>query len=169
MKMWRMNLAAALLLPAALLLSGCASWFGPTVEVDGETYRALRKIEEDLLVEVARRYLKKNTPKVVSIHECDLALRGDPDLKITYTGDRCGEARVTWEMPSRFLTVLFIGHFLERDMYCVLEEKQKMSALIDFRPKLDPSRYVTPVFPKNAGEVPPPASPGAGESAPDRR
>ena len=168
MKMWRMNLTAASLISAALLLSGCASWFGPTVEVEGETYRALKPIEEELLVEVARRYLKKNTPRVVSIHECDLALRNDPELKITYTGDRRGEARVTWEMPNRWLTVLFIGHFLERDMYCVLEEKQKMSALIDCRPKLDPSRYVTPVFPKNAGEEPPAAAPGAG-TAPAKR
>ena len=162
MKMWRMNLTAAMLISAALLLSGCASWFGPTVKVKGETYRALKKIEEELLVEVARRYLKKNTPRVVSIHECDLALRNDPDLKITYTGDRCGEARVIWEMPNRWLTVLFIGPFLERDMYCILEEKQKLPALIDCRPKLDPSRFVTPVFPQNAGEEPPPASPAAG-------
>ena len=105
---------------ALLLLSGCASWFGPTVEVDGQTYRALTKTEEETLVEVARRYLRKNTPRVVSVQECDIALRSDPDVKVKYTGDRCGEARVSWEMPKRWLTVLFIGQFLEREMYCIL-------------------------------------------------
>lgn len=171
MKKLRMRMAAALLMPAALLMSGCAGWFGPTVEVKGETYRALKKIEEDLLVEVARRYLKKNTPKVVSIHECDIALRSDPDLKMVYTGDRCGEAYVTWEMPTRWLTVLFIGRFLERDMYCVLEEKPKMSKLIDCRPKSDPSRFVTPTFPESAGEpsTSAPTIPPAGGGEPARR
>ena len=169
----RSQMRLLLLLAAVLpLLSGC-TWFGPMVEVEGQTYRALRKVEEELLVEVARRYLKKNTPKVVSIHECDIALRSDPDLKIDYTGDRCGEARVTWEMPTRWLTVLFIGRFLEKDMYCVLEEKQKMSKLIDFRPKNDPSRYVTPTFPRNAGEAPAPAggtpAGGSRKQAPTRR
>ena len=155
-------------LPAVLLaasVAGCASWFGPTVEVEGETYRALDKLEEQLLVEVARHYLKKNSPKVVSIHECDIALREDPDIKIVYTGDRRGEAYVTWEMPKRWLTVLFLGNFLERDMYCLLQEKEKLPALIDCRPKWEPSRYVTPVFPADAGTpaaAPQPPTGGAG-------
>jgi len=159
---WKVGVVTSALLVSTLLVSavmqaGCASWYGPTVEVGGETYRALKKIEEDLLVEVARRYLKKNTPKVVSVRECDIALRTEPELKIVYTGDRRGEAYVTWEMPKRWLTVLFIGNFLERDMYCILQEKERMSELIDFRPKSDPSRYVTPVFPKGAGNSPSPA------------
>lgn len=153
MKELRMSWMAALLLPA-LLLSGCASWFGPTVEVDGQTYRALTKDEEEALVQVARRYLRKNTPKVVSVQECDIALRNEPEVKVEYSGDRSGEARVSWMMPKRWLTVLFIGHFLERDMYCILEEKEKFSGLLDCRPKSDPSRFVTPVFPQNAGEEP---------------
>ena len=147
-------LLAAVLLAAVAMQAGCASWYGPTVEVEGETYRALKKIEEDLLVEVARRYLKKNTPKVVSVRECDIALRTEPELKIVYTGDRRGEAYVTWEMPKRWLTVLFIGNFLERDMYCILQEKERLAGMIDCRSKSDPSRYVTPVFPQNAGEQP---------------
>ena len=150
-QMTRWLTTAALAWSAALLPAGCASWFGPTVKVGEETYRALTKEEEQVLVEIARHYLKKNTPRVISIHECDLALRTDPEVKMNYSGDRCGEARVTWEMPGRWLTVLFIGPFLEREMYCLLEEKQKLPELIDCRPKLDPSRYVTPVFPKDAG------------------
>jgi len=174
MKMSRMSwMAALLLMPAALLLSGCASWFGPTVEVDGQTYRALNKDEEEALVQVARRYLRKNTPRVVSIQECDIALRNDPELKFDYAGDRYGEARVSWEMPKRWLTVLFSGHFLERDMYCVLEEKEKFSGVLDFRPKSDPSRFVTPVFSKNVGEVPEPSeekpADGGKKAAPKRR
>ena len=150
-------LLVSALLVSAVMQTGCASWYGPTVEVEGETYRALKKIEEDLLVEVARRYLKKNTPKVVSVRECDIAQRTEPELKIVYTGDRRGEAYVTWEMPKRWLTVLFIGNFLERDMYCILQEKARMSELIDCRSKSDPSRYVTPVFPKGAENSPSPA------------
>ena len=154
MKILQMSLTVLLLALAALLPTGCASMYGPTVKVGDQTYRALTKDEEETLVEIARRYLKKNTPRWLSVHECDIALRTDPDLKVNYTGDRCGEARVTWEMPTRWLSVLFVGPFLEREMYCILESKKKMTGLIDCRPKLDPSRFTTPVFPADAGSSP---------------
>ena len=68
---------------------------------------------------MARRNLRHRSarmgPKVVSVHECDIALREEPEMDVRYYGDMRGNAKLTWYFPKRKFTVEFIGEFLSRD------------------------------------------------------
>jgi hypothetical protein len=125
--------------------AGC-NVFYPTVKVGDETYRAVSEKERLLFLAIGKGFLKRNTPQIVTVEEYAYASKLEPELTIDYTGDRCGTARVMWDLPERKLTLIFSGPFFERGMLCMLEEEKKYDKLLDFRPKDDPSRYITPVF-----------------------
>ena len=129
------KLFAALLLPLfALLLLGSAGC-APTVKVGKNTYRAMTQKEIRIMIAIARNHIKHNVPKVVSVHECDIALREEPEMDVRYYGDMRGNAKLTWYFPKRKFTVEFIGEFLSRDMYCLFQTVDKLPDTIDFRPK----------------------------------
>lgn len=149
--------AAALPLMLALLML-CTAGCGPTVKVGKNTYRAMTKRETEIMIGLARNHIKRNVPKVVEVHECDIALREAPEMKVVYYGDMRGNAKLTWYFPKRKFTVEFIGEFLSRDMYCLFQTVDKLPDTIDFRPKSE--QNIPTLYPgiKGPGLAPAPAA-----------
>ena len=129
--------AAAMMPLLTLMLLLGTTGCGPRVKVGRNTYRAMTKRETEIMIGLARNHIKRNVPKVVSVHECDIALREAPEMDVRYYGDMRGNAKLTWYFPKRKFTVEFIGEFLSRDMYCLFQTVDKLPDTIDFRPKAE--------------------------------
>lgn len=113
-----------------VLFSGCNT---PTVNEYGNIYQALTKKEERLLLSLARATLKHNVSKgVVSAAESDHAAKNEPEFRIRYFGDRFGEARLSWQMPTRRIMVVFDGNFLTPEMHCILQIADRRPEMLDY-------------------------------------
>ena len=119
-------LFAALL--AAAALCGCH----PTVTVNGNTYDALDEEEKEMLRAIAVKTLEKNTGKAVLDSELRFARAHAPEMVIDYYGDRTGEARLSWQMPTRKVTIIFTGEFLTNKMDCMMQTIDNQPEIINF-------------------------------------
>ncbi len=109
------------------LACGC----GPTVEVDGQYYRALNHEEVHELVLFARSALKRS-PKAVSQMELARILSTEPEIEIRYRGDKDGTARLEWEVDGRRICMVFHGEFLTKKMGWMLETRENSDRVLDF-------------------------------------
>ena len=124
-----MKRISGLLFFLILLLIG-AGGCGPTVVVNGERYAALTPEEEHILVVLARSSLKRS-PKAIDPDELAVILSEEPNIRILYTGDRSGSARVGWDVNGQHITMVFRGRFLEDDMQWLLEKRADPNEIID--------------------------------------
>ena len=118
-------LFAALL---AAVFCGCH----PTVTVNGNTYEALDEKDKAALKAIAVKTLEKNTGKAVLDSELRFARANEPEMVIDYFGDRSGEARISWQMPARKITIIFSGEFLTNKMDCMMQTINNQPEIIDF-------------------------------------
>ena len=116
---------------ALLLLLLTAAGCGPTVKVDGETYRALTQEDQKLLVRLARLSLERS-PKAVSREELAVIQKNEPAMEIDYTGDKFGRALVSWQLPERKLSVVFEGEFTGSDRIIYLQNERNPVDFIDY-------------------------------------
>lgn len=115
--------SAVLLLAAA----GC----GPTVKVDGETYKALTQEDQKFLVRLARLSLERS-PKAVSREELAVIQNKEPEIKVDYTGDKFGRALVNWQLAERKLAVVFEGELAGDDRIVYLQSERNPVEYIDY-------------------------------------
>ena len=134
----------------AALLAAAFCGCHPTVTVNGNTYEALDEEDKAALRAIAVKTLEKNTGKAVLDSELRFARANEPEMVIDYYGDRTGEARVSWQMPARKITIIFSGEFLTKKMDCVMQTINNQPEIIDFT-----GGIVTGSF---KGAVPPPDS-----------
>ena len=109
-------------------LSGCA----PRVVVNGNSYVALTSEEESMLKAIALKTLENNVGRSIRESEFRFAKANDPTLIIDYSGDRYGDARVSWQMPTRKITLVFKGELLSDHMECLMQTVDNQPELIDF-------------------------------------
>ncbi len=109
------------------VFSGCAEY----VEVNGASYKAITKDQRRELIYRARLTLYKNS-KIVPTSDYLFATSHEPEIKISYSGDRFGTAKVTWQLPKRQYTLVFDGFLGTDRMTCILQVMDKQPDLIDF-------------------------------------
>ena len=86
------------------------------------------------MIAIARGTLKNNEKKgLITQTEADIAAKTEPEFNIRYYADRNGEAKVSWKMPERRITVDFRGDFLEPHMRFILQITKNQPDQIDFR------------------------------------
>lgn len=109
------------------ILGGCA----PTVTVNGETFEVLTPREEKDLILIARAALKRSK-KAATSSELQIIQNTAPEFKIDYYGDRSGDAKVTWDLPERRLTVQFRGQLLTDHMVAQMYTVKRYDGVLDF-------------------------------------
>lgn len=121
--------ALLLLLPLLLPLSGCRS--RPQVEVNGLFYDALTPAEEQELVVIARSAILR-AKKALLPGEDVLIRNSAPKIKIIYYHNCYGNALISWEAPTRRITVQFTGSLLSSTMHMQLYTVRNSNEIIDF-------------------------------------
>ncbi|MBS1370799.1 MAG: hypothetical protein HPZ91_12680 [Lentisphaeria bacterium] len=109
------------------LLSGCA----PTITVNDTSYKALTASEERHLISAARMLLMK-PGRVVTKDEVRIVQKTEPELKITYTGDRSGRAAVRWNAPQKIIVVHFDGELTDNDVSVSISTEKRQSEILKF-------------------------------------
>ncbi len=134
--MWFAGIAGMLL----LALTGCRT--GETVH--GQSCYELTEGDKAELVELARASMQRPN-RFITASETAKILKDQPTFKIYYTGDKSGEAKLTWLYPDKKVSVIFSGRFLEDDMQWKAEvvpiredtiyvDRQKQAGTIDLNP-----------------------------------
>ncbi len=110
-------------------LAGCT----PTMVVNNQRYYVMTETEEKEMLELARAILVKSK-QVTTPAEKMFFKSNEPVMKIEYTGDRTGVARVTWTTSNRIIAVIYKGEFLTPQMGWVIETQPLLPETLRFEP-----------------------------------
>ncbi len=129
----------------ALALSGSGCRTATTA--DGEPCYGLSGSEKEELVDLARESLLR--PNKILSEEETLRIRdGAPEIDIRYNGDKSGKAKVTWDLPTRKISVIFLDSLVEDDSRRrIMEVTPKQNGVIIDRsaaPTASPSAKKSP-------------------------
>ncbi len=114
----------------AILLGGCVE----TAVINGNEYEVLSTQEEQQLVVAARQSLR-HSPKSLTPAEHKFVQEKQPEINITYTGDRSGKAHLYWRTPKKTIDVVMTGEFLSDQMAWMLRTEDVPPEVLDLRPK----------------------------------
>ena len=123
-----MRFATPLLFFALLLLCGCG---GPTREINGVTYEVLTPREELELASIARSTLTRS--KVLTPAEKAVIRGKDPELRIVYSGNRTGDATISWQLPGRWVAVFIRGTFFTPSAQWMMKIRDNQPEWLDLR------------------------------------
>ncbi len=112
-----------------LLLSGCRS--RPRADVNGLLCDALTSSEEQELVVIARSTILR-AKKALLPGEDALIRTTAPSIKIIYYDDCYGNALISWQAPTRRITVQFTGSLLDSTRHIQLYTVRNSNRIIDF-------------------------------------
>jgi len=123
-----MRFAISLLFFAMLFLCGCG---GPTREINGVTCEVLSSREELELASIARSTLTRS--KVLTPGEKAIIRSKDPELRIIYSGDRTGDATISWQLPDRWVAVFIRGTFFTPSAQWMMKIRDNQPEWLDLR------------------------------------
>ena len=123
-----MRFAIPLLFFAVLFLCGCG---GPTRMINGETCEVLSSREELELASIARSTLTRS--KVLTPAEKAIIRGKDPELKIIYSGNRTGDATISWQLPDRWVAVFIRGTFFTPSAQWMMKIRDNQPEWLDLR------------------------------------
>lgn len=117
---------------SAALLALCSCRTGTTVT--GQSCYELSESEKAQLVTLARASLRKSN-HIVTASETPKVMEEQPEFRIRYTGDKSGEAKLTWTFPKKKVSIVFVGEFLAKDARWRAEIQPVYDEVIINRPK----------------------------------
>ena len=120
--------ATILLLGTLFLLAGCR---GPVVMVNGSPVEALTPKEELELACIARSTLVRS--KVLSADEKAVIREKDPEVRIVYSGNRTGDATISWQLPKRWVAVFIRGTFFTPSAQWMMKVRDNQPEWLDLR------------------------------------
>ena len=127
-------IAVLMFFPAVLLLGGgCGKHYKM---IHGIRYEVLSPQEENEMKSIARVTLAKS--KVLTSKERELLQSIQPELKIRYSGDRTGDASVSWELPTRTVTLFIRGVFFDPSAQWMMKIRNKHPEYLDLRHRISP-------------------------------
>ena len=117
-----MRFIAVLMFFSAVLLlcGGCGKHYKM---IHGIRYEVLSPEEENEMKSMARVTLAKS--KALSPKERELIKTIQPELKIRYSGDRTGDASVSWQLPTRTVTLFMRGVFFAPSSQWMMKIRDK--------------------------------------------
>ncbi|MBR1952061.1 MAG: hypothetical protein IKA32_05760 [Lentisphaeria bacterium] len=101
--------------------------------IHGIRYEVLSPEEENEMKSMARVTLAKS--KALSAKERELIKTIQPELKIRYSGDRTGDASVSWQLPTRTVTLFMRGVFFDPSSQWMMKIRNKQPEYLDLRPR----------------------------------
>lgn len=113
-----------------LLCCGCGKHYKV---IHGIRYEVLSPEEENEMKSMARVTLAKS--KALSAKERELIKTIQPELKIRYSGDRTGDASVSWQLPTRTVTLFMRGVFFDPSSQWMMKIRNKQPEYLDLRPR----------------------------------
>lgn len=113
-----------------LLCGGCGKHYKM---IHGIRYEVLSPEEENEMKSMARVTLAKS--KALSAKERELIKTIQPELKIRYSGDRTGDASVSWQLPTRTVTLFMRGVFFDPSSQWMMKIRDKQPEYLDLRPR----------------------------------
>ena len=113
-----------------LLCGGCGKHYKM---IHGIRYEVLSPEEENEMKSMARVTLAKS--KALSAKERELIKTIQPELKIRYSGDRTGDASVSWQLPTRTVTLFMRGVFFDPSSQWMMKIRNKQPEYLDLRPR----------------------------------
>ncbi len=127
-----MRFIAVLMFFSAVLLlcGGCGKHYKM---IHGIRYEVLSPEEENEMKSMARVTLAKS--KALSAKERELIKTIQPELKIRYSGDRTGDASVSWQLPTRTVTLFMRGVFFDPSSQWMMKIRNKQPEYLDLRPR----------------------------------
>ena len=127
-----MRFIAVLMFFSAVLLlcGGCGKHYKM---IHGIRYEVLSPEEENEMKSMARVTLAKS--KALSAKERELIKTIQPELKIRYSGDRTGDASVSWQLPTRTVTLFMRGVFFDPSSQWMMKIRDKQPEYLDLRPR----------------------------------
>ena len=127
-----MRFIAVLMFFSAVLLlcGGCGKHYKM---IHGIRYEVLSPEEENEMKSMARVTLAKS--KALSAKERELIKTIQPELKIRYSGDRTGDASVSWQLPTRTVTLFMHGVFFDPSSQWMMKIRDKQPEYLDLRPR----------------------------------
>ncbi|MBR2911331.1 MAG: hypothetical protein IKC05_06945 [Lentisphaeria bacterium] len=127
-----MRFIAVLMFFSAVLLlgGGCGKHYKM---IHGIRYEVLSPEEENEMKSMARVTLAKS--KALSAKERELIKTIQPELKIRYSGDRTGDASVSWQLPTRTVTLFMRGVFFDSSSQWMMKIRNKQPEYLDLRPR----------------------------------
>ena len=124
-------IAVMMVFSAALLLcGGCGKHYKV---IHGIRYEVLSPEEENEMKSMARVTLAKS--KALSSKERELIKTIQPELKIRYSGNRTGDASVSWKLPTRTVTLFMRGTFFDPSSQWMMKIRDKQPEYLDLRPR----------------------------------
>ena len=123
-----MRFATPILFAALLILCGCG---GPTREINGQTYEVLSPREELELASIARSTLTRS--KVLTPAEKAVIRGKDPELRIIYSGNRTGDATISWQLPERWVAIFIRGTFFTPSAQWMMKIRDNQPEWLDLR------------------------------------
>lgn len=100
-----------LLMTVAMLCLLCSCRTGTTIH--GQSCYELTESDKAMLTELARTSLQKSN-RLVLASEMGKIMSEEPEFRIYYTGDKSGEARLTWTYSKKKVSIVFMGEFLTK-------------------------------------------------------
>ena len=117
---------------SAALLALCSCRTGTTVH--GQSCYELSESDKAALTTLARASLRKPN-HVITASETDKVMNEPPVFRIRYTGDKRGEAKLTWTYPKKKVSIIFNGEFLAENVRWQAEVQPIYDEVIINRPK----------------------------------
>jgi hypothetical protein len=127
-----MRFVAVLMIFSAFLFfcGGCGKHYKV---IHGIRYEVLSPEEEKEMKSIARVTLAKS--KALSSKERELIKTIQPELKIRYSGNRTGDASVSWKLPTRTVTLFMRGTFFDPSSQWMMKIRDKQPEYLDLRPR----------------------------------
>lgn len=97
---------------AILLLAGCRT----ETTASGDSCYGISDAEKEQLVELARQSLRKPNSVVTPEEYVRYIKTAYPEIKMRYTGDRFGTAKLHWTLPNRKIAMVFTGDLMTPQM-----------------------------------------------------
>ena len=113
-----------------LFCGGCGKHYKV---IHGIRYEVLSPEEENEMKSMARVTLAKS--KALNSKERELIKTIQPELKIRYSGDRTGDASVSWKLPTRTVTLFMRGAFFDPSSQWMMKIRDKQPEYLDLRPR----------------------------------
>lgn len=118
----------------AVVFALCLSFCGCTRHyrvINGETFEVLTPNEEREMKSIARAALAKS--KALSSQEREAIRTQQPELKIRYSGNRTGDASVSWKLPGKTVTLFMRGTFFDPSAQWMMKVRKNQPEYLDLR------------------------------------
>lgn len=113
---------------SAAFFCGCTAHYKM---INGERIEVLSPEEEIELKSVARTTLAKS--KLLTSRERETIKAQQPSLKIRYTGNRMGDATVSWKLPGKTVSLFMRGVFFDPSAQWMMKVRNDHPEIIDQR------------------------------------